>query len=79
MTTWREGGREWEESGEGNGERGEARGSKRARGKKARRQERERQEGASSPFYSGSGLPGCCQVTVEWSLDRILTHKERVE
>lgn len=22
------------------------------------------QEGASSPFYSGSGLPGCSQVTV---------------
>jgi hypothetical protein len=28
----------------------------------ARRQERE--EGTSSPFYSGSGLPGCCQGTV---------------
>ena len=37
----------------------------------ARRQERE--EGTSSPFYSGSGLPGCCQVTVGWSLDRMLT------
>ena len=31
------------------------------------------QEGASSPFYSGSGLPGSCQITVEWSLDSTLT------
>ena len=34
---------------------------------------RERGEGTSSPFYSGSGLLDCCQVTVEWSLDRMLT------
>jgi hypothetical protein len=27
----------------------------------------------SSPFYSGSGLPGYCQVTVGWSLDRMIT------
>ena len=51
MSTWRE--------------RGEERGSKRAREREGRR--------ASSPFYSGSGLPGCCQVTVRWSLDRMLT------
>jgi hypothetical protein len=30
--------------------------------REARPQERE--DGASSPFYSGPGLPGCCQVTV---------------
>jgi hypothetical protein len=38
---------------------------------KARDQENE--ERASSPFYSGSCMPGCCQVTVGWNLDRILT------
>lgn len=38
---------------------------------KARDQENE--ERASSPFYSGSCMPGCCQVTVGWSLDRMLT------
>ena len=41
----------------------------------ARKQERE--EGASSPFYSESGIPGCCQVTrgVEGraNLDNMLT------
>jgi hypothetical protein len=31
------------------------------------------QDRASSPFYSKSGLPGCCQVTVGQSLDRMLT------
>lgn len=35
--------------------------------------EQEQEEGASSPFYNESGLPGCCQVTVGWSLDRMLT------
>ena len=29
--------------------------------------------GASSPFYSESGLPDCCQVTVGQSLDKMLT------
>jgi hypothetical protein len=33
----------------------------------------EREEGISSHLYSGRGLPGCCQVTVGWSLDRMLT------
>ena len=33
----------------------------------ARKQERE--EGANSPFYSESGIPDCCQVTVGQSLD----------
>jgi hypothetical protein len=29
--------------------------------------------GVSSPFYSESGIPGCCQVTVGLSLDKMLT------
>jgi hypothetical protein len=43
-----------------------------SKSKKARAKDKEREEGASSPFYSGS-LPGCCQVTVGRSLDRMLT------
>ena len=31
------------------------------------------EERASSPFYSESGTPGCCQVTVGQGLDRMLT------
>jgi len=27
-------------------------------------QEQEREEGVHSPFYSESGIPGCCQVIV---------------
>jgi hypothetical protein len=43
-------------------------------GGREREQERqESEEGASSPFYSGPGLPGCFRVTVGWSLDRMLT------
>ena len=38
--------------------------------KSKRKQESE--EGANSPFYSESGTPGCCQVTVGRSLDRML-------
>jgi hypothetical protein len=54
----------WKERGEGNGERG-GRGLKdRAR---ARRQE---VEGVNSPFYSESGIPGHCQVTVGRGLDK---------
>ena len=41
--------------------------SKRAREREARIRGK-REEGASSPFYSGSGLPGCCQVTVGRSI-----------
>jgi hypothetical protein len=41
--------------------------------KKARDQERE--EGASSPFYSESGTPGCCQVTVGRSLTIMILTK----
>jgi hypothetical protein len=53
-------------------ERGEREG---IRGQKAEavRQEQEREEGASSPFYSEPGTPGCCQVTVGWRLHRMLT------
>ena len=71
MSSWREG------EGNGNGE-GESESRREAR-------DQEREEGASSPFYSGPGLPGYCQVTVGrsipgycqvtvgWSLDRMLT------
>ena len=58
MSMWREG--------EGNEERGEGQEG-RAR---ARRQER---GGSSSPFYSESGIPVCCQVTVGRSLEKMLT------
>ena len=34
---------------------------------------KKREEGASSPFYSESGIPGYCQVTVGQSLDKMLT------
>jgi hypothetical protein len=66
MNMWREGNRErWRKGLE-----------VRARGKKARKQERE--EGASSPFYSESGIPDCCQETVDRSLDKVLTLSFRV-
>ena len=42
-------------------ERVRGQGARREEPKRAREQER---EGASSLFYSGSGLPDCCQVTV---------------
>ena len=67
---------------------GKGRGKGRAQeGKREQESKRIRERGgASSPFYSGSDLPGCCQVTVGrgipgccqvivgWNLDRILTH-----
>jgi hypothetical protein len=31
------------------------------------REEQESEEGASSPSYNKSGIPGCCQVTVGWN------------
>jgi hypothetical protein len=62
MSTWnRMGVREWGERGEG-----KLRKSKERRGTGEK-------EGVSSRFYSGSGTPGCCQVTVGWSLDRMIT------
>lgn len=40
---------------------------------RSKSQERgKREEGASSSFYSGLDLPGSCQVTVGWSLERML-------
>ena len=56
MSTWREAG------GQGNG-KGRA---KSTREKQAGSKNREK--GANSPFYSGPGLPGCCQVTVGRSI-----------
>jgi hypothetical protein len=46
--------------------REEGRGEGTEQNKKTREQAKE--EVASSPFYSESGIPGCCQVTVEQSL-----------
>jgi hypothetical protein len=66
MTIWREG----EGRSGGKSPREQERSEKGARGKKERQ---EREEGANNPFYSGPGLPGCCQVTVGWSFDRMLT------
>jgi hypothetical protein len=51
----------WRERGKGNGKWGE--------------QEQEGEEGASSPFYNASSTPGCCQITVGRSLDKMLTHR----
>ena len=62
MSTWREG--------EGNG-------MGRERGKMVREQEQESKRermGASSPFYSESGTPSYCQVTVGQSLDEMPTN-----
>ena len=60
MSTWREGGGEWGEK----GQRGKSREKEKSKRKRVRR-------GASSSFYSESGTPGCCQVTVGHSLDRM--------
>jgi hypothetical protein len=51
--------------GEGNRERVGEEG----KGTRARVRREKREEGASSPVYSESGTPGCCQVTVGRSLD----------
>jgi hypothetical protein len=68
-----------ERGGKGIGREGEQ-GGKKQESKRTREQ-----GGASSHFYSGPGLPGCCKVTVgrgipggcqatvRWSLYRILT------
>jgi hypothetical protein len=47
------------------------RGRRMGRGEQ-KQEERAREEGASSPIYNESGTPGCCQVTVGWSLDKML-------
>jgi hypothetical protein len=82
MSMWRGGaGREWGERREESWGQSE---SKKARESKRETRDQEGEEGASSPFYSGPGLPaccqvamgqsipGCCQVTMGWSLDRML-------
>jgi len=57
MSTWRELGK----------------GMGREWGRKARaREEQESKRGEAAPFIV-SGIPGCCQVTVGQSLDRMLT------
>ena len=77
MSTWRE--RAQRRTGGAVGheqaERTEAsrRGIEGEEGKGARAREQERKEGASSPFYSESGIPGYCQVTVGRSLEEMLT------
>jgi len=48
----------------------ERKGIERGEGKRVRKQESE--EGASSPFYTESGIPGCRQVTMRWSLEEML-------
>jgi hypothetical protein len=58
------------EMGEGNGERRD----REERGEKGKRI-RESKEGANSSFYTESGISGCCQVTVGWSLKEMLTRE----
>ena len=47
----------------GMGREGAQGGKRQERGKREAR-EQEREEGPSSPFYTGPILPGCCQVTM---------------
>jgi hypothetical protein len=61
--------------GGGNGKKGGARGQE-ARGRGKRGVRVKERGGPSSPFYSGPGLPGCCQITVGWSLYKMLTPRE---
>lgn len=62
--------------GKGGGEQGWGEGE--GRGEKKRvetiklENKRIREEGAIIPFYSESGTPSCCQVTVERSLEEML-------
>jgi hypothetical protein len=46
------------------GGRGMGRGGTRGKGARERSRNKTERRGASSPFYSGPGLPVCCQVTV---------------
>lgn len=57
--------------GEGNEER-QDRGGRGEESKRARAREEEDGE-ASNPFYSESGIFGCCQVTLGQSLEEMLT------
>lgn len=63
MSMWKEG------KGEGNGERRD-KGGRGEEQESRREQEQESEEGQAPPF-TVSGIPG--QVTVQWSLDRMLT------
>jgi hypothetical protein len=56
-------------------EKGEGIGGERGTGQEDRAGVRRQEtvEGPSSPFYSESGIPGGCQVTVGRSLDKMLT------
>ena len=58
----------WGEREEWVRESGSVRGQGARREEPKRAREQEREEGPSSPFYSGSGLPGCCQVTMGRSI-----------
>jgi hypothetical protein len=59
----------WEQ----NGMRRERGGGKGQRGSRKARAT-EKGGGANSPFYSESGITGCCQVIVGWSLNKMLTN-----
>ena len=67
------------EGGEWGGRSGE-RGRGGGWGERGNRRERTEQErgGGRSPFHSESGMLDCCQVTVGWSLDKMLTWKASV-
>jgi len=58
---------------EAEGERGRGRKESEREENQGERSSRESKEGANSPFYSKPGLPGCCQVTAGWGLERMLT------
>ena len=59
-----------ERGGKGNGER---RDGEKGEESKRREEKQESEEGASGPFHTESGTPGCCQVTVGRSLEEMLT------
>jgi hypothetical protein len=54
----------WRERGQGQGREGK-RGKRTERKQEGKSKREPGGGGASSPFYSESGIPGCCQVTVE--------------
>ena len=60
--------------GKGMGREGKGRDEKGGSQREHKRNKRSREGGgASSPFESGSGLPGCCQVIMGWGLDKMIT------
>ena len=62
----------WTESGVGNRETRDSEG-KRGRGEKGKN----KRGGASNPFYSESGIPGCFQVTVVQIKEEMLTDRNQ--